>query len=1819
MAEDKKVGGAYVEITADSTKAEKVMGNFFNWFTKTGEKATETAGKIGQVIKHMENLGKSGQKSTQSVADAYDKMNTQVAKTKQTAETVSKSLMNAANKGVAGYQTLTKGIKSDNAEISKDTKQKFDSMQVNVKKNYKDMLKDSKTFNAFLKTSTKASIDDLKKSFGDLENGFKTVAQAIVGLFKKPVDTIKNLPKKIATAVKKIPSFVSSGFSKAKELALSQINKIKDGFLSIPTHAKMAINRTKNFFVTGFNSLINTTAKVFSKIGNGMASLPTKAKEVGTRTKNFFVGSIKSIPTTASGIWSKVKSGIQSIPEKAGQAGATIKEKLSNGFQKVLAKAKQAFPGVKKEIQEGVDKPAEKGRLTIGKLAGAFGLVKIAGKAFDMVKGSVSGAIARIDTLNNSTRAFGNMGFKVKDVTKAMDALEEGITGLPTPMDSAVSSLQMIASSTDDLGKSQKIFNALNDAILGFGGSAETVENAVLQLSQGFSKGKLQGEEWNSMLNSNMGPVLSAIAKKMGITKDALKDGLSDGSISVEKFQDTLIELDKNGGGGLASLQKIAKDSTDGISTSIANAKTAITKGTAEIILAFSDLLQKATGKNLSTWISEFGIKARKALISVSEAIKKLDKPLKALFRIMKPLQPIILGVLAGLLGYSSVISVIAVITKLSKVFKALFAGLASNPLAIFVGVVAALSVALITAYNKSESFRKAVDNILTPLKNAYDSMKRLLEIDLGKKDYGAALQDVVGFFTSLPGIIETNIAPLLTQLKETGNKFIANLLGGMKESLPKLGNIAWQLLTFFGQAIVTNLPIIVSKGIQIVLKLARGIRDNLPKLVDTALTLVVKFGNFLAANFPKIIAKGMQLVTKLGSGIVRNIPHLLAIAIQLIGKLIGVFIKHLPDMLGLGVKIVGAIIKGLWEFAKGIGKFVTGFFKSLAAGFKEINWGKLGGNILDGILSGLTSGAKKVGKAVSSVGSKIKNGFKSFFGIHSPSKLMAAIAKFLPLGIAQGIEDEADKPVSVMDKLSNALTGATQLDATITPNIQTASVSQPQAPQADVQDDATQDTFVQDWNKNLADNEAVQQKQGTDWLLALLAGFDAVYTQMTGREKTLVEDSNKINTNNNSTMKKNGSDWLKNMLTGLNAIYPKIISREKNLVKDTNRNIRSNDKTMQNNGRTWLQRMLNGFNSLYKAFTSRVNKLGNDSVNNVRSKYKAFYNAGRHLMSGLRSGISSMGGALSTTLNGVANKMVKGLGKGVNGVIGGVNHVMKEVESKKRLGTWKVPQYAKGTQQGGHPEDGPAIVNDQKGSRFRELIQNPDGSMWMAKAKNAMVYLQKGARVFNANVSDRILKGQNAFNRIPKYKKGTDPEEDTEIFDIIESQSKFSKFINGRIDFKSITEPWQNMTRSATNIMNAQAWKLVEKEAEEMIGGSFDGAIWNKGPAAANGVYAYLIKIANQAIKKFGMSGVTSGYRPGDPYRHGSRQAVDIGFPASMNGSSKYFAPANWIFEHFPSQVAYVITQGKVRDRKGSSGTGVHNGWSRWPDNDHYDHLHIDGMWGKGDIGKQLGGKGGGNWKKQIRRAAAQMKTKVTASQVNGIYSMLMAESGGNQGIKQQIHDVNSTNGSGGAKGLLQFIQSTFNAYAVKGHKNIWSGYDQLLAFFNNSNWRNDYNPSGGWGPRGHRRFANGGLISERTFAEMGESGDEMVIPLTKPRRALELIIQSLQYLFSNGSSIVSRASSGLQQLTSNMSMNLGSIGMNGLTLDLGAIGGDSDLTEVILLMKEQNRLLKDIRAKDNNVYMDKKKVSKELAKPISDEQTRNNYLQSRNRKGVR
>jgi len=226
-----------------------------------------------------------------------------------------------------------------------------------------------------------------------------------------------------------------------------------------------------------------------------------------------------------------------------------------------------------------------------------------------------------------------------------------------------------------------------------------------------------------------------------------------------------------------------------------------------------------------------------------------------------------------------------------------------------------------------------------------------------------------------------------------------------------------------------------------------------------------------------------------------------------------------------------------------------------------------------------------------------------------------------------------------------------------------------------------------------------------------------------------------------------------------------------------------------------------------------------------------------------------------------------------------------------------------------------------------------------------------------------------------------------------------------------------------------------------------------------------------------------------------------------------------------------------------------------------------------------------GGNYDpKMIKAAALMMKVNPSDSFIKMLQSVIQSESGG-RNIVQQIQDMNS--GGNEARGILQYTPPTFSYYAVPGHTNIMNPFDQLLAFFNNSDWQSSIGPTSIWGtskidwlhsgPQGRPRFGNGGWSDkEAIFGEIpGEpevainpnrdSADQLIMEAIKKRveknpngtmaKALKTIHNSRNQAheftgksISNANASIGRGNVGIN------SNNLGNITVNTL-LDNGVI----------------------------------------------------------------
>lgn len=106
------------------------------------------------------------------------------------------------------------------------------------------------------------------------------------------------------------------------------------------------------------------------------------------------------------------------------------------------------------------------------------------------------------------------------------------------------------------------------------------------------------------------------------------------------------------------------------------------------------------------------------------------------------------------------------------------------------------------------------------------------------------------------------------------------------------------------------------------------------------------------------------------------------------------------------------------------------------------------------------------------------------------------------------------------------------------------------------------------------------------------------------------------------------------------------------------------------------------------------------------------------------------------------------------------------------------------------------------------------------------------------------------------------------------------------------------------------------------------------------------------------------------------------------------------------------------------------------------------------------------GDWTPVMQYAAGLVGEKLSDADIANIKNRIRIESGGNETIVNNW-DSNAQAGHS-SKGLLQFIQSTFDYYSRPPYTNLLKGLDQLIAMMNIPNWRQQIAGSGGWSPHG-------------------------------------------------------------------------------------------------------------------------------------------------------
>ena len=325
---------------------------------------------------------------------------------------------------------------------------------------------------------------------------------------------------------------------------------------------------------------------------------------------------------------------------------------------------------------------------------------------------------------------------------------------------------------------------------------------------------------------------------------------------------------------------------------------------------------------------------------------------------------------------------------------------------------------------------------------------------------------DWVGIFVNAISVA----GKAITALTQLGVSFMDNLAKGITNGTQQFISKGLSALTNFTANLRSNAGKLVDSGLHLMLNLAKGIANAMPDIIKNVPEIVINIAGVINDNAPKILVAGVKLIAILIKGLIQSIPTLIASIPKIFMAIVSVFaaydwlslgkslivgikngimgaksnavnaiknvysslvngIKNLPSKLKEigtnGVKNVGSGITGKLSTVKTAArKIITyavngikGLPSSLATKaknavvkmkdkFTKVDWLSVGKNIVKGIAKGIGDFAWILVDKMTGLARKAFDSVTSFFGIHSPSRLMRdKVGKMLPAGISVGLE----------------------------------------------------------------------------------------------------------------------------------------------------------------------------------------------------------------------------------------------------------------------------------------------------------------------------------------------------------------------------------------------------------------------------------------------------------------------------------------------------------------------------------------------------------------------------------------------------------------------------------------------------------------------------------------------------------------------------------------------------------------------------------------------------------------------------------------------
>lgn len=553
--------------------------------------------------------------------------------------------------------------------------------------------------------------------------------------------------------------------------------------------------------------------------------------------------------------------------------------------------------------------------------------------------------------------------------------------------------------------------------------------------------------------------------------------------------------------------------------------------------------------------------------------------------------------------------------------------------------------------------------------------------------------------------------------------------------------------------------------------------------------------------------------------------------------------------------------------------------------------------------------------------------------------------------------------------------------------------------------------------------------------------------------------------------------------------------------------------------------------------------------VNSMKSKVMGTMNK-------MRDGIKTVTGKIGNLFGG----MVKGVKKGLNKLISGVNWVAD------KLGMDKLPSIKLSTgtnaskkyvSHGKINRDTFATVGDKgRGngpSGFRhEMIEYPNGKMTITPNRDTNTFLPKGSKVYNGTQTHAML------SQMPRFSIGSAIKEKAEY--MLENGKKAVKSTVGK--GKDLGGNAVDQVKKVGSEVAVKA-KKVGSAVISGIGDVFDyighpGKLVNKIFDKVGSNFNFLkdaplpFDLMQGAYKKlksgvkslfdewlndagggdgssFTKFPITTGYypnggAPGYSFGGGHHYGIDFGAPygTTINatnsgqlgelhnfGGGLVARLLTGQFTLFFMHLSKILKHGKVQAGEPIAKTGNSGNWTTGP------HLHFQVekgrhnditnqntvnplKWLKGHGGGKVGGSGSANARRAIQRAQSILGGRYKSSYITEQMMRVAKRESNFQAGAVNNWDSNARAGIP-SKGMFQMIEPSFRAFAKPGHGNILNPVDEAISAMRYIVAKYGW---GGFKRAGDYAYATGGVINTSGMYQLAEGGyPEIVIP-TDPSR---------------------------------------------------------------------------------------------------------------------